>query len=306
MEKEGRVGRMLATMAKTVDDFKDKKMVGVCLEEKTGIAISKGKAQVYGTSLVHFLTETADTKKQRDPGKPLSYTHVRNDALTEGWSYDFKSRSPDLINLPPHTQKLSPTIFCSFIAEGIKIKSRELGRLTFIDPPMSKGLIIAEDAFSDASIITGERKRGVMQTISFNKLADNPNGSVVLMDATTSLNALSQNNIELRAQDRKGIVVPAMVIDCQFCSHTSQSSFVSTQDQGDKKLFSKALVNMRIHIIGKGDSYNVQTHEAILARDRGVSLLKSDCDQTLAAISSEILSLNVDQLKLIQKLNCSK
>jgi cyanophycinase len=303
--ERGRVGRLLATMAKAVDDFKDKKMVGICLEEKTGIAIIKGKAQVFGTGAVHFLTETSETKKERIPGKPLSYTDVRNDALTEGWQYDFSLRTPDLKTAPKGTISINPKIECSSVPEKLKVKSSEVARLTFLEPAFTSGLIIAEDAYSDASIITGEKKRGVMQTFSFDKLAKNPNSSVVFLDSTSMLSGLKKNNIEIKSQSGKKLVMPSMILDCKYCSHLSSSSFVSTQDQGDGSLHSSGFVNMRIHIVGKNDTYNVQTHKVQLARDleKGETV-KSNCVE-FNLTKSELEKLYESGSSIMQKINCS-
>ena len=294
--ERARVGRLLATMAKTVDDFQDNKIVSVCLEEKTGIAISKGKAQVFGTGSVHFMTETPETKKERIPGKPLSYTDVRDDALTEGWTYDLKGRAPDLKSLPKSAKAIHPVIDCSRISDQLVVKSKEVPRITFIGPAFSSGLIIAEDAYSEASLMSRDRKRGVMQTMAFDKMAKNSNGSVVFLDGAGELKGKGKNDFGVNAS------APSLILDCQHCSHTSTSSFVSTQDQGDQSLRSSGLVNMRIHIIGTGDTYNVQTHKATLARDTLVAI-QEGCKGVSMTEKSFDKFLN-DQQSVLKKFNC--
>ncbi len=297
--ERGRVGRLMATMAKAVDDFGDKKMVSVCLEEKTGIAISKGKAQVFGTGSVHFMSETPETKKERIPGKPLSYTDVRDDALTEGWTYDLKSRSPDLKSLPKSAKQITPNINCGEVSDQLKLKSNVVPRITFTEPYFSTGVIVAEDAYSDASLISRDRKRGVMQTLAFDKLAHNSNGSVIFLDGAGELKGKGKNEVEVAAE------APSLILDCQHCTHTSTSSFVSTQDQGDQKLHSSGMVNMRIHIIGSGDSYNVQTHKATLARDQVAVATLAGCNGI--SMSQETFDkLFTEQQSILKKINCKK
>jgi cyanophycinase len=293
--ERARVGRLLATMAKAVDDYKNKKIVSVCLEEKTGVAISKGKAKVFGTGLVHFMTETAETKKERIAGRPLSYTNVRDDALAEGWVYNLKEGSPDLKELPKNALALFPKINCSYINDHLNLKSSEVARLTFIEPAFSSGVVVAEDAYSDSLLITRDRKRGVMQTYSFNKLANSPNGSLILLDSSGKIFGKGKNNLGVSA------MAPSIVLDCQYCSYKSKSSFVSNQDQGDQNLYSNALVNLRIHIIGAGDIYNVQTHKATLSRD--ILLYKNDCAKAFMALDS-LDNFVSDQQNILGKLNC--
>ncbi len=296
--ERGRVGRLMAAMAKATDDFKDDKMVSLCIEEKTGVAITKGKAQVYGTGSVHFLTETAETKKERIPGKPLTYTGVRDDSLTEGWSYDLKARLPDTNKTPKDTKIIFPNISCGSVSDHLEMKSSSASRITFSEPAFSSGLTLAEDAYSDERLMSRDKKKGVMQTMAYNKLATNPNGSVVMMDSGSGLKGKGDNTITMKG------FVPSMVLDCQYCTHTSTSSFVSTQDQGDQKLHSKALVNMRVHIIGSEDTYNVQTHEIALARDLSAAA-HATCNEI--KITKEMFEkLYSDEQNIIRKLNCPK
>ncbi|MBC7712178.1 MAG: cyanophycinase [Rhizobacter sp.] len=303
--ERGRVGRLLATMAKAIDDFKDKKIVSVCIEEKTGIAIIKGKAQVFGTGSVHFLSETPETKKERLPGKPLSYINVRDDALTEGWTYDLSSRTPDLKNLPKSAKASYPDINCGQVTDQLKIKSNTVNRITFIEPPFSNGLVIAEDAYSDSQLMSRDKKRGVMQTLSFNRLAKNPNGSVVFLDSSSEIDGLGKNTIAVKSQKNGREAMPSLILDCQYCSYTSTSSFVSTQDQGDQTLHSSGFVNMRIHVIGDNDTYNVRTHKATLARDYAVKQTGTVECKGISLSEEMIDQLVSDQLNVLRKLNCA-
>ena len=296
--ERGRVGRLMAVMAKATEDFQDNKIVSVCLEEKTGVAITNGKAQVFGTGSVHFLTETEDTKKERVRGKPLSYTDVRDDALTEGWTYDFKSRSPDVKNIPKSAKVIVPVINCGAVSDQLSLKSTNVARITFTEPAFSSGLSIAEDAYSDERLISRDKKKGVMQTLSFDKLAKNPNGSVVMLNAGATLKGSGKNTVVLTGAE------PSMILDCQYCTHTSTSSFVSTQDQGDQSLRSSSLVNMRVHIVGAGDTYNVETHKLGLKREVA-SALANPCI-SFKARHEKIDKFISDDLKIVQKLNCSK
>jgi cyanophycinase-like exopeptidase len=261
--ERGRVGRLMGVMAKTIDDYKDKKLVAICLEERTGIAIENGKAKVYGTGGVHFLSETRETKKERIPGKPLSYINVRNDFLTDGWEYSFSEREPDLKSAPKDTKELVPNIGCGSVNKHLNHKSSSGPLLKITTPLFSRGLAIFDGSYSDVPLMNGDLKKGIVQTLGFDTLAKDPDESVIMLDSPSELVGLENNLITVKTPN----AASAIILDCQNCTHTSKSPFVAFLDSGNKSLHTSALVNLRLHALSTNDTYNVETHEATLARD---------------------------------------
>lgn len=301
----GRVGRLMATLAKATDDYKNKKIVGVCLEEKTGIVIEKGRAKVYGTGVAHFLSETAETKKVRVPGKPLSYTNVRADALTDGWVFDIASRQPDLKSAPKGTEKLNPDIDCAFVTKHFKMKAKDTNTILATEPNFTKGFTVFDSAYSDSRIIiTRDPKKGLTQTLAYDKIAKNPGNSIILLDSGSELIGLDKKNLTIKNQKKNEEAISTLILDCKNCSHTSTAPYVSLLDPGNKTLYSKGVVNMRIHVISAGDQYNIQTHEVSLAQDiKNPYKNLEDC--FMDGLKQNTLSeLVADESSIIRNLKC--
>lgn len=236
--ERGRIGRILGVKAKATEEYKDKNILVICLEERTGVAISKNRAQVYGTNAVHFLQETPETKVIREKGKPLVYTEIRDDMLTDGWHYDLEKKSPDLSKLPAGAQAFESSA--------------------------SSEWSVSYNAFTDEYLKTGETKRGLAQTLSFKRLSDQPRSSVVIMDISSELRMLSDD--ELISMKKRKVLplqkeISSLVIDCRFCTHRSLSPYLSNQDFGSKTLYTPGLVNMRLNAIGGSAVYNLKTHQ---------------------------------------------
>ena len=297
--ERGRVARLLATQAKAVEEYGAKKMVGICLEEKTGIAIEKGVARVYGTGTVHFFQETADTKVLRPAGKGLGYTDVRDDALTEGWSFNFNKGEPDLESRPKKSQVISPEIHCNGVKKPFSVEARPSGEMSLHAAEDADGLFIASDAFSSTALKTGDKKRGAMQTYSLKKLYDRPDSSVVFLAAGSTLKGADNSDLTSSG------AVPSMVLDCQYCTHKSLSSFVSTQDDGKKLLRSPALINMRIHILNEDLAYNAKTHKIKLLKTSQADV-ERPCLEQSSPVSSGLSSFLESQERLLEKFECAK
>lgn len=259
--ERGRLGRILAVQAKAVEDYKDKKIMGICLEEKTGLVIKNGKAEVFGTGTVHFTQETEETKSIRTPGKPLVYTDIRNDALTEGWIFDLEKRKPDLKHKPKGTKDISPLTLCGEATDNVIIEGKKATEFGMKVSDETKNLFIANDAYSDVRLKSGDKIRGIAQTQSLKKIYDEPESSVVFLDASSRLKGVGDNSIVSIKSSGKEAEVPSLVLDCQYCTHKSLSSFVSNQDNGSKTLYSAGMVNMRVHVISDDLAYNVKTHK---------------------------------------------
>lgn len=295
--ERARIGRLMAVMAKATDDFQNKKITGLCLEEKTGVIIQNGKAKVYGTGLAHFLSETEQTEKDRRANHPLSYTNVRLDALTEGWTYNLNENSPDLNSIPKNAKKLELKVACGEAPNNFNFKSSIAKSLNFLEPVDSQFLSIAPDAYSEEKIESGDKRKGAIQTRAFNELEKDPRKSVVLIDQSTTISTPAKNILSINSKEK----TPAMILDCQECSYTSQSSFVSTQDDGSNSLYSKGFVNMRVHIVGESSLYDLSEHRAMLVNKE----TNSDGTCILRPVTS-FSSLAASEREIMKKIACKK
>lgn len=303
--ERGRLGRLVGVHAKAVADYKNKNIVSICLEEKTGIAITNGKAEVFGTGTAHFLQETADTEMIRKPNHPLSYSEIRDDALTEGWRFDLKSRLPDTSNLPKTALAIENKPNCfGQLKNNFQITNEKKDEVRFIDISKSDSIFVLADANSSEKVKSGDKRKGFVQTNALKKLYDNPNASIILLDGGSKLLGTELNTISSFKSDKKSKEpeVPSLILDCKYCSYKSLSSFVSTQDDGSNTLHSPALIDMRIHIINSESSYNTKSHIASVKKE---IIENIKCNNLPSEEVAPIQSLNFESNKIIDRLECN-
>lgn len=296
--ERARLGRILAVQAKAIEDYKDDKIVGICLEEKTGLVVKDGKAEVFGTGVVHFTQETEDTKVIREPGKALVYTDIRNDALTQGWTFDLNTRLPDLKKKPESTKSIRPVTLCGMADDKLSAEGSVVTNYMMNEPEKARNLFIANDAHSDFKLKTGDRIRGLVQTRSLVKLSEHPESSIVFLDANSKLEGIGDNRFISLKKSGKEAEVPSLILDCQYCSFTSTSPYLSNQDDGSQTLRSAGMVNMRVHVISKDVAYNVKDHKTSYSDSEA---LGPTCEEKGKKKVSKFLD---DQQKILTKMIC--
>jgi cyanophycinase len=92
--QRGRLGRLAGAMARALDEGAPPELLGIGLEQQTGLVLRDGEARVVGVGAVSFLQASEGSTLVRDCGHPLVFTELRLDRLTEGWVYDLATRSP--------------------------------------------------------------------------------------------------------------------------------------------------------------------------------------------------------------------
>lgn len=316
--ERARLGRMLGVHAKAVEDSGDHSLLMIGIEEKTGIAIKDGKAQVYGTGTVQFIQQTPETQMVRKPGHPLVYTNMRDDILTDGWTYDLNQRQPDLSHLPPSAQAVqyagdggsisgSPQIrgtrpsdrnkFESYINYWIKPYSQKLSNAK-ARIGRTIGIINAQSGgeSKDGNVIRSDAQASAFQT-----LYDQPSSSVFLVPAEGMVAPKASHDDEVvfsRNPSQRGREMATLVLDCKTCTYKSVSPFVSNMDIGKNTLKSVGVVNARVHALAEssqnGISYNIKTHEIKINTP---SATTSECEKAVKASTP----LNPEQLLEIQK-----
>jgi cyanophycinase len=80
----GRLGRMVGTLARAVDDGEDVRGV-LGLDERTGLVVDGDEARVVGVGAVKLVTPSAEAPV-RACGRPLAWAGLGLDVLVDGWS----------------------------------------------------------------------------------------------------------------------------------------------------------------------------------------------------------------------------
>jgi cyanophycinase len=286
--ERARLGRLLGAQAKAIDDSKNAKILGICIEEKTGLIISDSNAKVFGKGAVHFVQPTSGSELVRDSGHPLIWTDIRDDVLTEGWNYNLKNRLPNTLKIPLSARPILEHKNCE---KFLQIK----------------------DAQSQKEGGGDNYMRGVYQTQALRNLFDNPdviNFLTPIEEKLVLTGNSPQVSIELNDSVVKEDDVASIVLDCSNCTYKSLSSFISNQDDGSKKLHSAGLINLKLHVLSNGSKFNLSSHDVtFIQKDLSANTSISKCKATSA--NSKILPLSQkDFLKFGHNLqwilNCEK
>ncbi len=105
--QRGRLGRLAGAMARAVEDNDLGTLLGVGIEQETGLVIREARAEVVGVGAVSFLQPSTDGTLQRVCGRPLVYTDLRLDRLTDGWVFDLEAGRADESSAPESAEAVS-------------------------------------------------------------------------------------------------------------------------------------------------------------------------------------------------------
>lgn len=284
--ERARLGRALGVHAKASEDYKRHDLLTIAISEQTGVAISNGKAKVYGNGTVEFLQQTPETKSIRRPGSPLVYTDIRNDVLIEGWTFDLKRKLPDLDRLPSDATALSLTKKCGsyktdFVIDGSKksdasffefspkfgTESYQLSRAPKDSAKIFEVIGITRGDTYDEDP-SGGNERAKIQAALYRALYDSPNRTGILLSEESSLQSDSkkknliifEKNPNLKEKESSSII-----LDCGNCSYKGLSSRVTELDNVHKSLHLPALINLRVHVLGESKKnnlgFNLSSHQ---------------------------------------------
>lgn len=98
--QRARLGRMCGVLARAIEDFKQPNLYAIGLDQKTGVFICNGVAEVVGNGAVDLIRPTADSTLIRRAGAPLVWTELAFDRLTEGFRFTLADRAVDMKKPP--------------------------------------------------------------------------------------------------------------------------------------------------------------------------------------------------------------
>ena len=270
--QRARMARMIGVLARAVDDFGNHALLGIGLEQKTGVVIQNGIAEVIGVGEVAFVKETAQSVLRRDAGRPLYYTHLSLDRLTQGWKFDLAARTPITSALPVGVTAVTyPGTGASNsgalnIAGNIEADSNRFERVANYAPSdynlmLGTGPIVIRDAlgFSNSGSTSS---RAAKQETLFRALFEMPQALGVLLfnGAVISRTAIAPDIIEF------GGTLAAVIVDAKSCTYKGLSPNTSNYAITGGALRATAMTNLRVHILGetaaatRGARFNTREH----------------------------------------------
>lgn len=277
-----RLGRLAGLLGKAVQDYAVPSLLAIGLEERTGLAITGTSAEVIGVGSVDLIQQTTSTVLRRDTRRPLFYTHLRVDRLTEGWTFDVAKRTVDMGRLPSGAVAVtylgdSAANSGSLTISGTQPTDEDRFEYTVSYTPFpystepgtyttyvrsSVGLVDAQDT----------DLRGAIHESLFRALYDHPSytGFLVADSGQLSRSSSTPDQLQFGRNSRSSYAEAAsIVVDGKTVTHKSLSPYVSNLDTGSGSLKAAGFINLRVHILAesrsssRGAMYNTRTHTVV-------------------------------------------
>ena len=273
--QRGRMGRLLGVLARAVEDSANHAILGIGLEQKTGLVIRDGIAEVVGIGEVAFFKESADSVLRRDAGRPLFYTNLVLDRLTEGWKYDLTARTPVTSPLPAGVVAVAyagdgavNTGALSIVGSNEADANRFDKVVTYFPSnyliQTGTGSPYVKNAlgFTDAGNSTNRPDK---QESLFRALYDLPNfvGVLAYNGGTVARTSTAPDVLTF------GGTLASLVLDAKAVTYKGLSPSLSNYASAGGSLRAAALTNLRVHVLAetasstRGASYNTRLHTVV-------------------------------------------
>jgi len=271
--QRGRMGRLLGVLARAVEDSGNHAILGIGVDQKTGISIENGVAEVIGIGEVAFFQESASTLLRRDAGRPLFYTDLVLDRLTEGWKYDLAARAPvtspagaTLVSYPGDGTANTGALSIAGNLEADGNRFEWLPRYAPSDYLLSSGtaspFVRNSLGFTNAG---ASASRAAKQETVFRALFDQPNAVAVLAFSGGTLSRTSNTPDVLSFAG----TLASIIVDAKFCTYKSLSPSISSYASSGGVLRAAALTNLRVHVLAesasatRGTSFDTRRHALV-------------------------------------------
>ncbi|WP_287129363.1 cyanophycinase [Candidatus Cyanaurora vandensis] len=278
--ERGRLGRTVGLLGKASQDYNLSGLLAVGVSEKTGLVITGNTAEVLGVGGVDFIQPTGNTTLRRDVGHPLYYTHLRLDRLTEGWRYDLSTRTPDTLNRPSSSLRVSYSGDSTANSGSLTLRGNRTGdqeqftrtvayspqsyqtQLGILSPYLKNtlGLVDAQNS----------NNRGSIQESLYRALYDYPSYTGFLVAAPGQLRRTTSQADGLRFERNNPQAAPeaaTLVLDGKTLTHRGLAPYPAVLDTGSDTLQAAALINLRLHVLAETNrqstGYNTRTHRLI-------------------------------------------
>jgi cyanophycinase len=255
--QRGRMGRLIGILARAIDDSGDHSLLGIGLDQKTGLVIQNGVAEVIGNGEAAFFKESPSAVLRRDAGRPLFYSHLVLDRLSDGWKYDLTNRAPITTALPPGVVAVSypgdgaANVDALSISGSIEADANRFESVASFAPSDYALLAGTASTFIKASIgytnVGSSATRAAKQEGIFRALFDAPEKIALLAfgSSTLSRTALTPDVLNF------GGTQAAVVIDAKSCTFKGLSPVISSYAIVGGTLRTAALTNLRVHVLAE-------------------------------------------------------
>jgi hypothetical protein len=271
--QRARLGRLAGALAKTAADQNPTNLVGIGIEEQTGLVVRNQVATVIGVGTVNFLRPEPGNLPTRVPEQPLVWTNLSLDRLTDGWTYDLAVNRV-LIESPPATASAvaweggAGAALGEWYADGDLVSQEERFEVVVSRNPDGFATHEGTDepVLSDAIGLLNAHdadRRAANDESMFRALYEHI-GSTGFFVGEGGTMSRSQGNPEqvefIDNPEDNGSALATLVIDTTGATWRSLSPSVSLSDTGDGSLQAAGLVGLQLHVlysaVGDGWVYN--------------------------------------------------
>lgn len=269
----GRLGRLIGILARATEDAALDTLLGVGLDERTGVVVRGGIAEVRGVGEVAFVRQGGATLRLRDAGRPLVYTGLNLDRLTDGWRFDLAHRSV-VTSSPPSGALLIPpaptrtansgALSASGSTEGDRSKFAWIAAYAPSNYALAASGTVPQVHDAVAFMQSGNTtSRGPKQETLFRALYDKPWAAGVLAFAggTISRTPARADALEI------GGTSAAIIVDPAAATWKGLSPSRSNVASAGGTLQAAAFVGATLHVLGesiaRGMRYDSRMHAVV-------------------------------------------
>jgi len=268
--QRGRLGRLAGAMARAVEEEGADGLLGIGIEQETGLVIRGGQAQVHGVGAVSFLQASGDSQLLRSCGQPLIWTDLRLDRLTAGWTFDLEAGEP-LLDAPP--EGAEPVGWDGQAAENqgewyaygdlprheerfawVADRAPEpYGTHAGSDPPLLQDALAILDAHDSDS-------RALAHEALFRALYDHVGSTGFLVARGGMLERPAERDEQVAFGANEYVSDPeaaTLVLASHGVGWRSLSPAASSYDGGDGSLHAAGLTDLRLHILAGSASWGL-------------------------------------------------
>ncbi|HNH50072.1 MAG TPA: hypothetical protein PKY30_23745, partial [Myxococcota bacterium] len=264
----GRLGRLAGILARVVEEEAPARLLGLGLDERTGLVLRGAEAEVIGEGAVTVLDPSSAGPAQRPAGRPLHWSGLGLHRLTEGFRLDLDDGH---IEAPAEAEAVawdgrSGSTEGEWLADGDRLSHEERFAVVVQAEPYSShagtDLPVLADAVGVLDAHRSDRRYGASEAL-FRVLYDHVGYSGFLVGEGGSLERLREGEAQVAAVDNPESGAPAMaglVVDSSGLSLRALALLPS--GAGDGSLQTAALVGLRLHVLYSpvgGQVYNTVT-----------------------------------------------
>ncbi|MBM4369112.1 MAG: cyanophycinase [Deltaproteobacteria bacterium] len=273
----GRLGRLCGILARVVDEHAPAGLLGIGLDEQTGVVLRGTAAEVIGVGAVSLVDPSEASAPVRESGLPLGWSGLRLSRLTDGARFDLAN--PGAAEAPPGAEVVAwdgsaGEADGEWYADGDWLPHEERFAVVVDRSPepfatrAGTDLPVLSDGIGVLDAHDADR-RGANEEALFRALHDHVGHTGFLVGEGGSLQRAEAEPSQVAAIDNPESDEPAtatLVVDSTAVTARALAPLPSPSDTGDGSLHAATLLGLRLHVLYTpvaGESYDTVTRSVV-------------------------------------------